>query len=78
MLGEKTGGRKKGTPNKITTELRKTLKGIIADELEALPTTLQELPPKERIELVIKLMSFCLPKISTIGGTYDSMWNLDE
>jgi hypothetical protein len=35
--------------------LRKTLKGIIADELASLPATLDELPRRERIELVIKL-----------------------
>ncbi len=34
MQGKKTGGRVAGTPNKITIELRKTLKGIVADELE--------------------------------------------
>ena len=32
-----------GTPNKITIELRKTLKGIIAGELELLPGTLEQL-----------------------------------
>jgi hypothetical protein len=52
-------------------------KGIVAAELETLPTTLESLTPKERLDLVIKLMSFCLPKINTIGGSYDSGWNLD-
>ena len=54
MVGKKTGGRAAGTPNKITSELRKTLKGIIANELEALPETLAELPPKERFENELK------------------------
>jgi hypothetical protein len=47
-----------GTPNKITIELRKTLKGIIADELEQLPQMLEGLPSKERLDLVIKLLPF--------------------
>ena len=76
MVGKKTGGRAAGTPNKITSELRKTLKGIIANELEALPETLAELPPKERLELVIKLLPFCMPKVNTISGSYDSNWNI--
>ncbi len=75
MHGQKTGGRTAGTPNKITTELRKTLKGIISDELESLPTTLEQLPAKERLEIVIKLMPFCLPKVDSIGGTYDADWS---
>ena len=72
MLGNKTGGRTAGTPNRVTSELRETLKGIIAAELDALPQTFAELTPKERIELVIKLLPFALPKVSTINGTYDS------
>jgi hypothetical protein len=74
MTGQKTGGRKVGTPNKVTSELRKTLKQIIAAELDALPETLGELPARERLELLIKLMPFCLPKVNTIGGSYDSDW----
>ena len=31
--GIKTGGREIGTPNKTTSELRKTLKHIVDDEL---------------------------------------------
>jgi hypothetical protein len=74
MKGEKTGGRVAGTPNKITIELRKTLKGIVAGELEALPTTFEQLQPRERLELLIKLLPFCLPKVDSIGGTYDTGW----
>ena len=74
MIGKKTGDRVKGTPNKVSSELRKTLKGIIAGELESLPATLEGLPARERIELVIKLLPFCLPKVDKIGGTYDKNW----
>jgi hypothetical protein len=74
MQGTKTGGRTAGTPNKVTSELRKTLKGIIAAELDELPTTLADLPARERLELLIKLLPFCLPKVNTISGTYDRDW----
>jgi hypothetical protein len=74
MQGKKTGGRVAGTPNKISSELRKTLKGIIANELETLPTTFEGLLPKERLELLIKLLPFAMPKIDSIGGSYDSGW----
>jgi hypothetical protein len=74
MQGKKTGGRSAGTPNKVTSELRKTLKGIIAAELEALPATLDGLPARERIDLLIKLLPFAMPKVNTISGTYDKTW----
>jgi hypothetical protein len=74
MVGKKTGGRVAGTPNKITIELRKTLKGIVARELEALPMTFEQLQPKERLELLIKLLPFCMPKVDSIAGVYDTGW----
>jgi hypothetical protein len=72
MVGQKTGGRKVGTPNKVTSELRTTLKGIIAAELDALPTTLADLPARERLELLIKMLPYCLPKVDSINGNYDA------
>ena len=71
-VGVKTGGRQRGTPNRVTADLRKVLKQIIAAELEALPQTLAQLPGKDRVELVLKLMPFCLPKIESIEGQYDA------
>ena len=76
MTGKKTGGRVAGTPNKVSSELRKTLKTIIAGELEALPATLETLPARERIELVIKMLPFCLPKVDKIGSSYDTGWDI--
>ncbi len=79
MKRQKTGGRTAETPNKITIELRKTLKGIIAGELEALPTTFEQLQSKERLELLIKLLPFCMPKVDSINGSYDTGWrSLDD
>jgi hypothetical protein len=74
MVGKKTGGRVAGTPNKVTSELRKTLKAIVASELELLPGTLAELPPRERLDLLIKLLPFCMPKVNHISGSYDNDW----
>jgi hypothetical protein len=78
MQGKKTGGRVAGTPNRVTSELRKTLKGIIASELESLPTTFEQLQPKERLDLLIKLLPFCMPKVNQISGSYDSDWTSFE
>lgn len=59
-------GRPRGKPNKITSELRQKLKNVIEAEFEKLPELLKELPPEERIPLLIKLLPFCLPKVESV------------
>ena len=67
--GIKYGGRQKGTPNKLTKELRSVLKDILYQELEQIQVHLDSLKPKERIELLIKLMPYALPKVTSISHT---------
>lgn len=67
----KTGGRTKGTPNKITSELRDSLKQIIDGELISLSNRLEQLEPKERVELLIKLLPYILPKVQTVSHRED-------
>ena len=64
-------GRPKGTRNKLTKELRILLKNIIAQELEEIPNHLSKLEPKDRLDVVLKLMGFILPKVETISCTQD-------
>jgi len=67
--GYKSGGRKKGTPNKLTKELRSILKDVLYEEIEALQERLDALKPKERLELIIKLMPYALPKVTSVSHT---------
>ncbi|MDH4403146.1 MAG: hypothetical protein QE264_02745 [Flavobacterium sp.] len=53
-----------GTENKTTKEIRVVLKEVINNELLNIESLLCELQPKERLELVIKLMPFVLPKLA--------------
>lgn len=61
--GRKYGGREAGTPNKLTKELRAILKNIVHQEIELLPEHFNELEPKDRLELLVKLLPFALPKV---------------
>ena len=45
--GKKYGGRKKGTPNKLTKELREVLKNVLYNEIENIEESLESLEPKE-------------------------------
>ncbi len=60
--GKKHGGRVKGTPNKISAELKTVLSEVIEKEVEKLPSYLLQLPIKDRLEVVAKLLPYVLPK----------------
>ncbi len=79
--GKKYGGRKAGTPNRLTKELRAALKNILHQEIELLPNHFNKLEPKDRLELLVKLLPFALPKVEPEsyqigeGGLADS-WDI--
>ena len=55
---KKTGGRKKGTPNKRTTRERNLIRQIVEDELKAFPLLLPTIDAKDRMLIVTRLMPF--------------------
>ncbi len=65
--GKKYGGRQKGTPNRMTKELRSVLKDVLFEELGEIKEKLDMLEPKERLELVIKLIPYILPKVNSVS-----------
>jgi hypothetical protein len=66
-VGKKTGGRKAGTPNRLTFETRQLLVNALADEFEQLPELLKELNPAERIDAICKLSKFALPAVAPVS-----------
>ena len=69
--GKKFGGRQKGTPNKLTKELRSVLKDVLYEEIDRLPERLDELDTKDRLELLVKLMPFVFPKVQSVSQSLD-------
>ena len=65
--GRKYGGREAGTPNRLTKELRDALKNILHQELELLPDHLSKLEAKDRMDLLVKLLPFVLPKVEAVS-----------
>lgn len=63
ITGKKYGGRKKGTPNKLTKETKELLKNIVHNELELIPNSLNNLDTLDRLEILIKLLPYVIPKI---------------
>lgn len=50
----------------ITNSLRDTLKNIIQKEIAKLPEHLDSLEPKERLNILCKLMPFVFPKVEAV------------
>jgi hypothetical protein len=59
---EKSGGRQKGTPNKIKSELKDSINKIVTDNIDKLQDDLESLEPKDRISLILKFVEYVIPK----------------
>lgn len=66
---KKTGGRKKGTPNRNSLSVLSALDKANIPVIELLITDIQCLEPAQRIEQWYRLMSFCYPKLKEIDYT---------
>lgn len=62
--GVKTGGRQKGTSNKLSGTVKEMITQFVTDELQHLPTLLNKLEPKDKAEYIIKLLPYIVPKIA--------------
>lgn len=69
---KKTGGRLKGTPNKITGGLKQKIKEVVELEMSNFDEYLDELPPDKKIEYTLKLLSYVVPKPTTFESIEDN------
>ncbi|HXH19609.1 MAG TPA: hypothetical protein VNJ07_11055 [Chitinophagales bacterium] len=58
---------KNETPVTLTSDLRKTLKAMMQKEIEKLPEYLETIEPKERLNILCKLIPFVLPKVEAVS-----------
>jgi len=72
------GGRPKGSPNKITAELRDWVSQFIADNKEQIQQDFESLEPKERIMIFEKLLKYALPALQSTTLTTDFERMTDE
>ena len=62
----KTGGRQAGTPNKVTKTLKEFVAEIIDGNREQIEKDLKSLRPKERLNVIVGLMQYVLPKQQSV------------
>lgn len=65
----KYGGRKAGTPNKSTKQFRQQIETLIENNFERIQEDINSLDPKDRLNLLVKLYDFVVPKIQRIDAT---------
>jgi hypothetical protein len=58
----KTGGRKPGSPNKVTGELKRWLNSIIEENKPLFEKNLKNLEPEKHVQLIEKLLAYIVPK----------------
>lgn len=64
-------GRKEGTPNTVTRDLREVVREIVEGNAERIWHDLEALEPRERVNAWLKLTEFVLPKLQRVETSYD-------
>ena len=65
-FAEGNTGRKAGTPNKATTEIKEAFQMLLEDNLPTLKRDISSLEPKERVKFILDLASFIIPKMKSV------------
>lgn len=70
----KVGGRKKGTPNKASAFSKAVIQDILSEYTSTglFAEDMKNIEPKERLDIMVKLMAFTTPKPQSIDMTVNS------
>lgn len=71
-------GRPKGRPNKITQDTRAWLSAVIDKNRRQMERDLKALEPKERLQILERLMQYVIPKQQATAATIDLERLTDE
>lgn len=63
--GNNLGGRKPGSKNKTTEEIRESFQELLENNLSKLQEDLDKLEPEERLKIILALSKFVLPTLKT-------------
>ena len=58
---------RKGVPNRINHEVRKSFQLLVENNLERLQSDLDELEPKDRIRFILDMAKFILPTLQAVS-----------
>lgn len=66
---QKTGGRKKGTPNKTTAQIKDMITALVGTQMEKWPAVIDKMmkeDPAEAMKITGRLIDYVLPKQTKI------------
>jgi isopropylmalate/homocitrate/citramalate synthase len=75
---KKTGGRQKGTANKLKRETKDWLNDLITSNHLQMEKDIKTLEPKERLQVFEKFMQYTIPKMQSVQTTVDFNKLTDE
>jgi hypothetical protein len=75
---QKTGGRAKGTPNKVTTDLRTWINELLDSNRRQIAKDIKRLEPQQRVMIFEKLLSYAVPKMQSVETKIDLNRLTDE
>jgi len=68
---QKTGGRAKGTPNKVSTDLRTWINELLDGNRRQIAKDIKQLEPQQRVMIFEKLLSYAVPKMQSVEAKID-------
>jgi hypothetical protein len=75
---QKTGGRAKGTPNKVTTDLRTWINELLNSNRRQIAADIKQLEPQQRVMIFEKLLSYAVPKMQSVEASINMNTLTDE
>lgn len=64
--GNNLGGRKDGSKNKVTQDIRKAFENLINNNIDTMQKDLDALESKDRLRMIIDLSAYVIPKLKQI------------
>ncbi|MEO6039793.1 MAG: hypothetical protein ABIQ93_15370 [Saprospiraceae bacterium] len=64
-------GRKSGAPNRVTSDLRQRILGLLDKNFDSLEADIQGLEPRERVNAWVKLLEYVVPKLQRTETVID-------
>lgn len=64
-------GKPKGTPNKVTSDLREKMQLVIQSNFDTIQSDLDSLEPKDRIKTLLEIAKFVIPTLKAVDTSID-------
>jgi hypothetical protein len=74
----KTGGRNKGTPNRLTADTKMWISGLLDKNRRQFEKDLKQLEPYQRVAIFEKLLAYSVPKMQAVQAKIDISRLSDE